>query len=425
MMLDWFVNARYGMFVHYGLYSLVGRGEWLMNREEIPPEEYAKLADRFTADAFDAGALCDLAVRAGMRYLVFTTMHHDGFRLYDTELSDFNTVKTAARRDLIAEVVAAARQRGLRIGLYHSLNNWSEQPDGVAALESKPDYDIFIRRTFDRLRELSLRFRPFDILWYDGSWPFNAAGWKAEEMNALMRELQPHIIINGRNNHPGDFATPEGHMGIPNPWRPWEACMTLNKSWGYHAGDNNWRRPEEVLDLLITAAQGRGNLLLNVGPRGDGTVPEQTVRVLETVGDWLKRGGGEAIYDTELFTFDYHESAGFRSDWTLNGPLTAKGCNLYWLLRRYPGRSFALCGLQATVQRVDLLGANPQPVRFTQEGEKVTFTGLPDAPTDPLCSVLRITCDRPPMLYKTGGMRTPRVPHPHYDPGPSDIIHLS
>lgn len=425
MMHDWFVNARYGMFVHYGLYSLVGRGEWLMNREEIPLAEYARLADRFTAEAFDAGALCDLAVTAGMRYIVFTTMHHDGFRLYNTALSPFNTVQTAAGRDLVAEVVTAARQRGLKLGLYHSLNNWSEQPDGVAALESKAAYDIFINRTFDRLRELAVRFRPFDILWYDGSWPFNAAGWKAEEMNALMRALQPDVLVNGRNNHPGDFATPEGHMGIPQPWRPWEACMTLNKSWGYHAGDHNWKDPGQVLDLLITAAQGRGNLLLNIGLRGDGAVPEEAAVILNAVGDWLRRGNGEAIYDSELFTFDLHDRNGYRGEWTLNGPLTAKGNHLYWLLRRYPGRSFALCGLEAAVQGVEILGPAPATVPFEQSGGKVVFSGMPGSSPDPLCTVLRIRCDRPPALYKTGGMRTPNVPHPHYDPGPSDIVHLS
>ena len=132
-----FVHARYGMFIHYGLYSLLERAEWVLNREQIPIDEYRKLADRFTAEHFDATALCDLAVRAGMRYIVLTTMHHDGFRLYDTALSDFSTAKTAAKRDLVAELVKAARARGLRIGLYHSLNNWTDQPDSVAALESR------------------------------------------------------------------------------------------------------------------------------------------------------------------------------------------------------------------------------------------------------------------------------------------------
>ncbi len=425
MSKEWFVNARYGMFVHYGLYSLLGRGEWVLNREQIPLEEYNSLVNKFTAEKFDADFLCDLAVRSGMRYIVLTTMHHDGFHLYDTSLSNFSTVKTAAKRDLVAEMITAARKRGLKIGLYTSLNNWNEKPDAVDALEKKKDYEVFLKRTFDRLKELATKYNPVDMIWYDGWWPFNAKGWKAEEMNEMIRKIQPHIILNGRNGLAGDFATPEGHMGYPTPWRPWEACMTLNKSWGYHAGDNNWKGPEQVVDFLITAAQGRGNLLLNVGPRGDGTVPEETVRILETVGKWLKRCGGEAIYDTDLFTFDYQKRGDHRGDWTLNGPLTAKKNNLYWLLRRYPGKTFSLCGVEATVKGVYLLGENQRPVEFKQEGSKVTFSGMPEKQPDPLCPVLRIECDRPAKLYLTGGMRIPKVQHPHYDPCPSDILEMS
>ena len=148
----WFPAARYGLFIHYGLYSLLERGEWVWNREEIPSAEYTALADRFTAEHFDAGSLCDMAVRWGMRYVVLTTMHHEGFRLYDTELSDFCTTKTASKRDLVDELVAAARQRGLKVGLYHSLNNWHDKPDAVDALEDRAAYDIFIENTFARLR---------------------------------------------------------------------------------------------------------------------------------------------------------------------------------------------------------------------------------------------------------------------------------
>ena len=154
---DWFYNARFGAIVHYGLYSLLERAEWVMNREAIPPQEYAKLADRFSADKFDAGALCDLAVRSGMRYVVFTTMHHDGFRLYGSALSSFNCVQ-ACGRDLTGEMVEAARSRGLRIGLYHSLNNWTDQPDAVSALEDKGACKQFIDNTFERVRELVTHF---------------------------------------------------------------------------------------------------------------------------------------------------------------------------------------------------------------------------------------------------------------------------
>ena len=418
-----FSDLRYGLFIHYGLYSLLGRGEWVWNREEIPTEEYRTLASRFTAEKFDAEALCDLAVRAGMRYVVLTTMHHEGFRLYDTALSDFNTVKTASRRDLVVELVTAARKRGLKIGLYHSLNNWCDQPDAVAALEDKAHYARFMEATFARIRELVTKFNPIDVLWYDGWWPFNAEGWQGERMNAMVRAIQPHILFNGRNGSTGDFATPEGHMGAPNPWRPWEACMTLNNSWGFHAGDHDWKSPGQVVDLLASAAQGRGNLLLNIGPCGDGSVPEESVKVLETVGAWLARCGGEAIFDTELFTFDLQQRGDHRGDWSFHGPFTVRGNNLYWIIRRWPGGMVTFGGCQAQVRSVSLLGNSGRPVAFKQDGTRVTLSGLPDSPPDPLCPVFKIECDRPPSLYQCGALRIPKVPHPHYDPCPSDIRH--
>ena len=198
--------------------------------------------------------------------------------------------------------------------------------------------------------------------------------------------------------------------------------MTLNNSWGYHAGDHDWKTPGLVVDLLATAAQGRGNLLLNIGPRGDGSVPEASVQVLESVGDWLTRCGGEAIYNTDQFTFDLQERGVHRGDWNHLGPCTARGHTLYWLMRRWPGRSVALGGLEMTVKSAMLLGVN-RAVDFRQEGSRLVLSDLPDAPPDSLCPVLRMECDRAPRLYQTGGMRVPDVPHPHYDPCPSDIQH--
>ena len=418
-----FSDWRYGMLIHYGLFSLLERAEWVWNREEIPASEYQALAGRFTAEAFDAEALCDLALRAGMRYVVLTTMHHEGFRLYETALSRFSSAATIARRDLVAELVAAARKRGLRIGLYHSLNNWHDQPDAVAALEDPAACSAFMEATFSRIRELATRYNPVDVLWYDGWWPFNAEGWKAERMNAMVRGIQPHILFNGRNGLPGDFATPEGHMGAPNPWRPCEACMTLNNSWGFHAGDHDWKSPGQVVDLLVAAAQGRGNLLLNIGPRGDGSVPEASVRILENVGAWLARCGGEAIYDSEMFTCDLRTRGEHRGEWCFHGPFTARENNLYWIIRRWPGGTLTFGGCQVKVRRVFLLGSECRPVDFIQEGTRVTLSGLPDLPPDPLCPVFRIECDRPPVLYQCGGLRIPMVQHPHYDPCPSDIQH--
>lgn len=417
---NWFTDARFGLFVHYGLYSLLERGEWVLNREKIPLQEYRQLASRFKAERFNADALCDLAAEAGMRYIIFTTMHHDGFCLYDTKLTDFNSV-AACGRDLVDEIVRAARKRGLRICLYHSLNHWSAQPDAVAALENKSARETFIAKTRERVRELVTRYNPIDVLWYDGWWPFDAKGWKAAEMNAMVRSIQPHIIFNGRNGLAGDFATPENHLGAPSPWRPWEACMTMNQSWGYHGGDHAWKSPAQIVDMLATVASRKGNLVLNVGPRGDGSVPDESVTILKTLGAWMKRCG-ESVFDTDMFTFDLRERGDHCADWSGHGPFTAKGNAFYLLAQRWPGSTLTICGLECTVRNVVLLGSD-RKIAWKQSGDKVVLTSLPSDPPDPVCPVFRFDCDRKPVMYLCGGMRTPNVPHPHYDPCPSDIAH--
>ena len=412
----WFTEARYGLFVHYGLYSLLGRGEWAMNRESIPREEIRALAKGFTAAAFDAEAICDLAVQAGMRYVVLTTMHHEGFRLYRSRLSDFSSW-TSCGRDLVAETVAAARKRGLRVGLYHSLNNWMDQPDSVDALEDKAAYERFIAATHARCAELAELF-PMDVFWYDGWWPFDAAGWKAPELDARIRAIRPQVLFNPRNGLPGDFATPEGHMGAPQPWRPWEGCISVNDSWGHHAGDHDWKTPGQIISLLAAAAAGRGNLLLNVGPRGDGSIPAEAADRLRQVGTWLKTNGEAIFGTTHVWSTDLQQRGNHIGDWNHHGPCTVKGDDLYVLLRRYPGRDCIFGGLGVRVQAAEILGHGPVP--FHQEGECVALT-LPDRPTDPLCPVLRLRCLATPIAYQSGGHRVPRVPHPHYDPCPSEM----
>ena len=422
MKSEWFAEARYGLFIHYGLYSLLERGEWVWNREEIPRSEYQMLAGKFTARNFDADALCRTAVDAGMRYVVLTTMHHEGFRLYPTDLSDFHIGNSgAAERDLVAETIEAARECGLKVGLYHSLNNWYDQPDAVAALENQEVYEKFIAATHERIRELVTRYNPVDILWYDGWWPFNAEGWQAEKMNAMVRAIQPQILFNGRNGLPGDFATPEQHLSAPNPWRPWEACVTLNESWGYHAGDHEWKTEAQLLDMLTRCAQGSGNLLLNVGLAPKGNVPAPCTRVLHQVGEWL-RANGEAIFNTELFTFNFQERGNHRGDWNFYGPMMAKGNALYWLIRRPCGDNATLGGLENKALSVCRLD-NGAELPFTQTGARLQIGNVPKNDETGLWPALRITCDGPPVVYQSGGLRIPSVAHPHYDPCPSEIAH--
>lgn len=414
-----FADARLGLFMHFGLFSLLGRGEWALNREAIAPADYRALADRFDPKAFDADDLAARAKRAGCRYLCFTTMHHDGFALYDSRVNPFNSVRLGPKRDLVAEVVAACRNHGLRLHLYHSLNCWllpDGVPDGSDALESTEARDAFVGYAHERIRELVTMFNPIDCLWYDGWWPFDAEGWRAQEMNMMVRGIQPRILFNGRNGLPGDFATPEQHLTPPSPYRPWEACVTHNRSWGYHAGDPHFKPSADVIDMLTEVAAGAGNLLINVGPDGSGALPEPTITMLEDLGGWLALHG-DAIYASDPFPCGEpaHGGGAGRGDWMHHGRYTAKGDTLFLHLFNWPGETFSIAGLRAEAESCRLL-TDGSDIAFDQADGRVTFRGLPAQRPHRFGGVLALTCDRPPELYLTAGPRVPTATHPRYDP---------
>ncbi|HEY3398439.1 MAG TPA: alpha-L-fucosidase [Armatimonadota bacterium] len=407
--LAWLREARLGMFVHWGLYSLLGRGEWVMNRERIPIPEYEKLADQFTGENFDAGALADLAVTLGARYMIFTTKHHEGFCLFNSQLTDYTSVKQAAKRDFVAEIIAACRERGLKIALYCTLNDWHHQPDAVDALEDPAAHEQFLAYVHGQIRELMSNYGHIDTMWYDGWWPFDAEGWGAEEMNDMVRELQPHILFNNRNCLAGDFATPEQHMTAV-PGRVWEANLTLNDSWGYNPWDQNFKTVRQVLQLLLQAAREGGNLVLNVGPRGDGSIPERYYEVFGQIGD-LIRANQEAFFGTDPS----------QMDWIGQGNWTVRGNTAYLHALRWPGTELTVAGLQCQAQSARYL-ATGEPVAFRQVEDKLTLSGLPAAPPDELDTVFAIEMDGPPRQYMTGGMRIPNAPHCQYDPVDPDLL---
>jgi len=414
-----FSQLRYGMFIHYGLYSILGRGEWVMNREKMPVPQYEKLAKRFNPKEFDADKICQCAVNSGMRYLVFTTMHHDGFRLYNSKLSSYNSVKVCGR-DLTAEIIAAAKKHGLKIGLYHSLNNWHDKPDAVDAFESKDAYNQFIENTFARLEELVQTYKPIDILWYDGWWPFHKDGWQAEKMNAMLRKIQPDLLFNGRNCLPGDFATPEQHLTPPSPWRPWEAAITINDHWGYYRHDKNFKKPIEIVKMLLHCGDDRGNLLLNIGPKPNGAFPKKAVKTLHAVGTWLEQGGSKAIFNNDKMILNpLHQVPGpYCTDWDNNGIFTAAKNHLFFTLLYNPGKKLTFTGISGKVQKVTV--KNYGPLTFTQIEDHVLIE-LPKQVTKCFAPVLDFKFNEAPSIYRTGGMRTPKVEHPRYDPIKPDI----
>jgi alpha-L-fucosidase len=319
--IAWWREAKFGLFMHWGVYSIPGRGEWAQWNEQIPVNEYAKLAGQFHPDKFDPDAWAAIAAAAGMKYTVLTSRHHDGFALFDDPGSNFTAMKSAAHRDFIAEYVNAVRKAGLRVGLYYSPLDW--RFPGFFFPDLYQANAVEMREQYHRqLNELGSHYGKIDVLWFDGGgvdWlGFNGVnfkgGWKArpkdqhysgsfswqdDQAVGNLRKLQPSIIVNDRTDAPADFLSREGDQALGNfdSQRPWELCTTLTTgAWGYQP-NAKVKSLNDVIRLLVGAVGRDGNLLLNVGPRPDGQIePEQAERLRE-VGDWLKRYG-QSIYAT-------------------------------------------------------------------------------------------------------------------------------
>ncbi len=292
-----------------------------------------------------AGTLAQLARRAGMKYMVMTTKHHEGFCNFDTKLSDYCAPKQGPGRDLVREYVDAARAEGLRFGFYYSLMDW-HHPDGARCLKDETARRRFVDYIHGQVRELMTNYGKVDVLWYDVAWPLDAKGWESVEMNQMVRKLQPDIIINNRSKIAEDFDTPEQRIEASQN-RPWESCMTLNDSWGYHSADSNWKSPTTIIRNLITCARDGGNYLLNIGPRGDGSIPEDSTRVLSAVGDWMSKNGA-TIYDSD------HPCQPRRGNYV---SFTRKGNTLYAHVHYWPGETVVIGNLMNRVSsRVRLAG---------------------------------------------------------------------
>jgi alpha-L-fucosidase len=380
--LKWWHEARFGMFIHWGLYSVLGRHEWAMENEGIPVAEYEQIALRFKPKPNAARDWARLAKQAGQKYMVMTTKHHEGFCHFDTKLTNYCAPKQGPGRDLVKEYVEAVRAEGLRVGFYYSLMDW-HHPDGARCATDEQARRRFVDYIHGQIRELLTNYGKIDILWYDVSWPLDAKGWESEKMNDMVFQLQPEILVNNRNKLDGDFQTPEQRITADNQ-RAWESCMTLNDSWGFNRGDDNWKSPKTVVRNLITCAHDTGNYLLNIGPRADGSIPEDSVRIFSSVGKWMERNG-PTIYQSE--TCDPHRSA-FAS-------FSRKGNTLFMHVYFWPGSTVSMGGLRNKVKSVRLF-AGGQSVKFDQDEFRLRMTGLPEtAPDDPVTTIA-IECDGVP-----------------------------
>ncbi len=333
---QWFTDARFGLFIHWGLYSLAARHEWVMQREQVPAEEYeARYFGRFDPDLYDPQVWAAAAADAGMKYFVITTKHHEGFCLWDSRLTEYKATRTPAGRDLLRPMVEAFRQRDLRVGFYYSLLDWhhphfpidSRHPLYAAKnrdqLNQGRDIRQYAQYLHGQVSELLSDFGTVDVLWCDFSYPPGRPGtpvvdqsgqpyvgkgrddWNSPELLKLIRQLQPRIILNDRldlGNEPGawDVKTPEQFQ--PRCWYTvgnqrvmWEACQTFSGSWGYHRDEQSWRSVEQLILTLIDCVSKGGNLLLNVGPTARGEFDRRALDRLAGIGQWMRRHG-RSIY---------------------------------------------------------------------------------------------------------------------------------
>ena len=380
--LKWWREARFGMFIHWGLYSVYGRHEWVMENEGIPVAEYEQAAKRFNPEPNAARAWAQLAKRAGMKYMVMTTKHHEGFCHFDSKLTNYNA-KTACGRDLVREYVDAARAEGMRVGFYYSLMDW-HHPDGARCATDEAARRRFVDYIHGQVRELCTNYGKLDILWYDVNWPLKSDGWEAVKLNTMVRQLQPDILINNRTGLPEDFTTPE--QVIRASAEPWESCMTMNDSWGFQRADDNWKSPKNIVRNLVRCTRDNGNYLLNIGPRPDGTIPMESVNILTEVGRWMDT-------HAELVRTPVDACKVKRSEFC---DFIVRGNKLYAMVQYWPGSELSLGGLKSKALSARLWGSSA-PVKFEQTELRLKLTGMPATPYDPMVSAIEIEFDAPPV----------------------------
>ncbi len=324
--MQWFVQARFGMFIHWGLYAVPARGEWVRSNERMPEEKYMPFFREFDPSAADPKAWVQAAKEAGMGYVILTAKHHDGFCLFDSELTDFKSTNTPMGRDIVREFLEAGREAGLKVGLYYSLIDW-HHPDfphhgdryhpmrsDPAASNEERDFERYLAYMHGQVKELCTRYGRLDVLWFDFSYnQLRGEAWRANELADMVRTLQPGILLNNRlevsgegfgslaQGEPapchGDFVSPERMVppeGLFDPQgRPlyWETCTTMNHSWGYCAGDPWYKPAPLLLKKLVECVSKGGNFLLNVGPDGNGRIPRQAMDTLKYLGQWMQING--------------------------------------------------------------------------------------------------------------------------------------
>ena len=419
MMQPWFNEAKLGIFLHWGLYAVNGIPEsWSFYNREISYADYMAQAQGFTAAQYDPDAWADLFARAGARYVVLTTKHHDGFALWDTRLSPLNAVSgSAAGRDLIGPYVQALRRRDLKVGLYFSHLDWSH-PDyePVPVGERHPDTESwagwpdgadtpawrrFLAFHRGQLQELSEAYRP-DHWFFDGEWAPPRAWWDFDGLHRQLLEWLPEVVMNSRVGGLGDYASPEQGVPIIAPTGPWEFCFTLNDSWGWQGRDTHYKSVRQIVRMFAETIGMGGNVLLGIGPRADGTLAPEQVERLEALGRWTCKHA-EAIYPTGAGLPPGHFYGA--------STLSQDAATLYLFFFDRPRDQIAVKGIRNAVKRITVVGGDGAELTCDKVGgapwpdaaPPVLWIDVPESALDENASVLKIELDGPRSLYRGSG----------------------
>lgn len=411
--MKWFREAKFGLFIHWGLYAIpagewkgqpiAGIGEWIMNRAKIPVKDYEQLAAQFNPVKFNADEWVQLAVDAGMKYLVITSKHHDGFAMYASKASAYNIVDaTPFKRDPLKELATACARKKIRLGFYYSqAQDWHE-PNGIGNTwdfgpDDKKDFDQYLRTKAEpQVQEILTGYGPICLIWFDTPRMMNQE--RSQRFIDLLHKLQPECLIDGRLGSAGDYRS-MGDNAIPNAVvkEDWEVPATLNRTWGFKKDDTDWNPPSDLVFKLVDIVSKGGNYLLNVGPTAEGIIPQASQDNLRAVGRWLKVNG-EAIYGAGPTPFGAELGAYSESQKDKNGKpvfqpktdwrCTTKPGKMFIHLIKWPGTSFELNGIKETVDRAYLL-ADPKhkSLAVKKSGDTITLT-LPEKAPDALDSVL-------------------------------------
>jgi alpha-L-fucosidase len=425
--LQWWHEARFGMFIHWGVYAVPageyqGRrsrevGEWIMSWANIPRTEYEKFAPQFNPTRFNATEWVSLAKNAGMKYIVITSKHHDGFAMFDSAVSPYDIVDaTPYQRDIMKALSAEAKRQGLRFGIYYSILDWHHPSQFVNKPGKDPtagDFntemragqkDAYLAYMKAQLAEIQSQYDP-DILWFDGEW---VTWWTEEDGQAIysaLRQRKPSILVNNRvgkgrrgmeglnrsdRQYAGDFGTPEQQIpasGLPGV--DWESCMTMNDTWGFKSYDENWKTSSALVRNLVDTASKGGNYLLNVGPTGEGLIPAASVERLDAVGRWM-RVNGDAIYGTRASPF---------SSPLLWGRATSKPGHVYLIVYNWPSDGVLKVPMLARpVPHAVMLAEPSTPVRVSTTADGLTLT-LPSRAPDPIATVIDLRSSSSPLQF--------------------------